>query len=71
MNFMQILLSPYLKPSAFYAYSLLFLHFIHINRVLRIDFEAVECLLLDSAGKIVKDSQFLSVFESLLLSLKV
>jgi hypothetical protein len=65
----QVLLPPEFKPAALDACRLLFLHLSHILRVLSVDLQAVERLFLDATSKVVKDSQIMAIFESLLLSL--
>lgn len=69
MSLVQILLLPELEPAALNACRLLLLHLSHILRVLSVDLQAVEGLLLDSISQVIKDSQIMAIFESLLLSL--
>ena len=69
MALVKVLLPPEFEPAALDACRLLLLHLSHILRVLSVDLQAVESLLLDATSKVVKDSQIVAIFESLLLSL--
>ena len=69
MALVQVLLPPDFEPAALDACRLLPLHLPHILRVLRVDLQAVECLLLDVISKVIKDSKIMAIFKSLLLSL--